>query len=178
MYGYDMRNPYGAKGGYVRDRYPMDMRGGRYDRESMDYDMRRMNGMDYSDMDYTGRDYAMYDQRSGYGMDRHNAAMLDERTLDMWARELMQEIDPIHQNKYKMDQIIKKAEDMGIRFDKFSPAEFYATVVMIASDFGKTVGLGNVDMITRMAKDWLCDPDAGIKYGKKLSAYYHNIANV
>ena len=171
MYGYDMRNPYGARGGYVRDSR------GRYDMD-YGYDMRRSAGMDYADMDYTGRDYAMYDQRGSYSMDRHGSDILDDRTLEMWSRELMQEIDPVHQQKYKMDAIIKKAEEMGVRFDKFSPMEFYATVIMIASDFGKTVGLGNIDMIARMAKDWLCDPDAGVKYGKKLSAYYHHIANV
>ena len=77
MYGYDMRNPYGARGGYVRD-----MRGGRYDMD-YGYDMRRGAGMDYSDMDY-----AMYDQRGNYGMDRHGSDMLDDRTLEMWAREL------------------------------------------------------------------------------------------
>ena len=171
---YDMRNPYGARGGYVRsDRGEMDYaRGGRYD---YGYDMRRM---DYPDMDYARRDYAMYDRRGDYEMDRHGSDVLDDRTLEMWARELMNEIEPMHQNKYKMDAIIKKAEEMGIRFDKFSPMEYYATVAMIASDFGKTVGLANVDMIARLAKDWLCDPDAGVKYGKKLSAYYHHIANV
>lgn len=178
MYGYDMRNPYGARGGYVRDRYPMDMTSGRYDRDNMDYGMRRGAGMDYSDMDYPGRDYAMYDQRGNYGMDRHGSDMLDDRTLEMWARELTQEIDPMHQQKFKMDAIVKKAEEMGIRFDKFSPMEYYATVVMLVSDFGKTLGMNNVDTYARLAKDWLCDPDAGVKYGKKLSAYYHHIANV
>lgn len=181
MYGYDMRNPYGARGGYVRDRA---MNGGRYDRGMDDYDMRR-RGMDYGyDMDYAGRDYAMYDQRGDYGYsdmaryDRHGSDVLDDRTLEMWSRELMQEIEPMHQQKFKMDAIVKKAEEMGIRFDKFSPMEYYATVVMLVSDFGKTLGISNVDLFTRLAKDWLCDPDAGVKYGKKLSAYYHHIANV
>lgn len=177
MYGYDMRNPYGARGGYVRDRA---MSGGRYDRGMDEYDMRR-RGMDYGDMDYTGRDYAMYDQRGDYGyhdMARHGSDILDDRTLEMWSRELMQEIEPMHQQKFKMDAIVKKAEEMGIRFDKFSPMEYYATVVMLVSDFGKTLGISNVDLFARLAKDWLCDPDAGVKYGKKLAAYYHNIANV
>lgn len=173
---YDMRNPYGARGGYVRrDRGEMDYaRGGnRYD-----YGNRMDYGMDYSDMDYTGRDYAMYDRRGNYGMDRHGSDMLDDRTLEMWAREMTQEIEPIHQQKFKMDAIVKKAEEMGIRFDKFSPMEYYATVMMMVSDYGKTLGMNNIDTYTRLAKDWLCDPDAGIKYGKKLSAYYHHIANV
>lgn len=169
MYGYDMRNPYGARGGYVdRNMYDMAPRGrGRYDYNDMDYAMRGR-----------GRDYAEYDYGYDYGMDRHSKSMLDDRTLEMWARELTQEIEPVHQQKFKMDAIIKKAEEFGIRFDKFTPMEFYATVVMLVSDFGKTLGMTNIDIYTRLAKDWLCDPDAGVKYGEKLSAYYHHIANV
>lgn len=172
MYGYDMRNPYGARGGYVdRSRYDM-ARGGRRD-----------YGMDYNDMDYARRggrrDYAEYDyDMADYGMDRHSEYMLDDRTLEMWSRELTQEIEPMHQQKFKMDSVVKKAEELGIRFDKFSPMEFYATVVMLVSDFGKTLGMSNMDLYVKLAKDWLCDPDAGVKYGKKLSAYYNHIANV
>jgi hypothetical protein len=169
-YGRDFaRNPYGARGGYVdSNMYDMAPRGrGRYDMDDMDYtmyDTRRGGRRDY------GYDYEMYD--------RHNKSMLDDRTVDMWSRELMQEIEPVHQQKFKMDAVIKKAEEMGIRFDKFTPQEFYATVVMLVSDFGKTLGMTNVDIYTRLAKDWLCDPDAGVKYGEKLAAYYHHIANV
>lgn len=162
----DGRNPYGARGGYVRD-----SRGGR------DYNYTP----DYGDMDYSRRggryDMAQYDGND-YGMDyaRHN--QLDERTLEMWTREMMQEIEPVHHAKFKMDAIVKKAEEMGIRFEKFTPQQFYATVIMLVSDFGKTLGMTNVDIYTRLAKDWLCDPDAGVRYGEKLAAYYNNIANV
>lgn len=165
----DGRNPYGARGGYVRD-----SRGGR------DYNYTP----DYADMDYARRggryDMAQYDGND-YGMDyarydRHN--QLDERTLEMWTREMMQEIEPVHHAKFKMDAIVKKAEEMGIRFEKFTPQQFYATVIMLVSDFGKTLGMTNVDIYTRLAKDWLCDPDAGVRYGEKLAAYYNNIANV
>lgn len=172
----DGRNPYGARGGYVD--YDMARRGrGRRDYAEMDY-----MDMDY-EMDYArrgrGRDYADYDYE--YDMpryDRHKKSMLDDRTTEMWSRELTQEIDPMHQQKFKMDAIIKKAEEIGIRFDKFTPQEFYTTVVMLVSDFGKTLGMTNTDIYVRLAKDWLCDPDAGVKYGEKLAAYYHHIANV
>lgn len=154
----DGRNPYGARGGYVRDS--------------------RRSRMDYGDMDYTRRggryDMAQYDGND-YDMDYNQ---LDERTLEMWTREMMQEIEPVHHAKFNMDAIVKKAEEMGIRFDKFTPHQFYATVIMLVSDFGKTLGMTNVDIYTRLAKDWLCDPDAGVRYGEKLAAYYNNIANV
>lgn len=174
---YDRRNPYGARGGYVdRNMYDMARRGRRTGRYDYDYD-----DMDY-EMDYAkygrGRDYPDYEYPMDYRYDGHKKSMLDEHTTEMWARELMQEIEPVHQQKFKMDAIIKKAEEMGIRFDKFTPQEFYATVAMLVSDFGKTLGMTNVDIYARLAKDWLCDPDAGVKYGEKLAAYYYHIANV
>ena len=177
MYGYDMRNPYGARGGYVdNNMYDMARRGrGRYDMGEMDYtmyDSRRGGGRDYGEYDYEMSDYGPYN------MDRHSKSKLDDHTLEMWSRELTQEIEPMHQQKFKMDSVVKKAEELGIRFDKFSPMEFYATVVMLVSDFGKTLGMSNIDLYVKLAKDWLCDPDAGVKYGKKLSAYYNHIANV
>lgn len=177
-YGRDGRNPYGAMGGYVRDRAYYDRARGR----GMGYDYAEM---DYGDMDYARRggrrDYADYpDYDMDYGYDRHykSGKMLDDKTVEMWGRSLLNEIEPAHQMKFKMDGVIKKAEEMGIRFDKFTPQEFYTTVVMLVSDFGKTLGMTNIDIYTRLAKDWLCDPDAGVKYGEKLAAYYHNIANV
>lgn len=175
MYYRDGRNPYGARGGYVdSNMYDMSRRNsrGRYDYD-MDSDMdyaRRGSRRDYADYDYAYDDMARYD--------RHKKSMLDDHTTEMWAREMMQEIEPVHHQKFKMESIIKKAEEMGIRFDKFTPQEFYATVVMLVSDFGKTLGMTNVDIYTRLAKDWLCDPDAGVKYGEKLAAYYYHIANV
>lgn len=168
MMPYDYaRNPYGARGGYVRD----SRRGGRDYNYTPDY-----GEMDYArrggryDMAYDGADYGSMD----YG--KHN--QLDEHTLEMWAREMLQEIEPVHHAKFKMDVVVKKSEEMGIRFDKFTPYEFYTTVIMLVSDFGKTLGMTNVDIYTRLAKDWLCDPDAGVRYGEKLAAYYYSIANV
>lgn len=168
MMPYDYaRNPYGARGGYVRD----SRRGGRDYNYTPDY-----GEMDYArrggryDMAYDGADYGSMD----YG--KHH--QLDEHTLEMWAREMLQEIEPVHHTKFKMDVVVKKSEEMGIRFDKFTPHEFYTTVIMLVSDFGKTLGMTNVDIYTRLAKDWLCDPDAGVRYGEKLAAYYYSIANV
>lgn len=159
---YDARNTYSR-----RDRYPYDMD---------DYDMRR-NDYEMRSNDYARRggmrDYADYE------MDYHKKGrMLDERTIDMWGRALLNDIDPKDQMKFKMDAILKKAEDMGIRFDKVTPNEFYDTVLMMVTDYHKTLGLMNVDVYVKLAKDWLCDLDAGVKYGEKLAAYYNHIVNV
>lgn len=173
----DGRNPYGSRGGYVDSaNFDMARRGRGRGMRDYDYEMDAAKygyGRDYADYDYDHVD--IYDMAR---YDRHKKSLLDDHTAEMWARELMQEIEPAHQQKFKMDAVMKKAEEMGIRFDKFTPQEFYATVVMLVSDFGKTLGMTNVDIYTRLAKDWLCDPDAGVKYGEKLAAYYHHIANV
>lgn len=163
MYG---RNPYGPRGGYVRDsragrRYDMDYN---YPRRDYDYDYER-------EVDYA-YERPRYDGHYGHSEE------LDDRTLEHWTHELQEHLEPMHVNKFKMDGVVKKAEEMGVRFDKFTPHEFYATVIMLVSDFGKTLGMTNPDIYARLAKDWLCDEDAGVKYGEKLAAYYHNIVNV
>lgn len=161
---YDSRNAYGPQGGYVRDRY----------------DSQRMG----SDYEYDLEDYADYARRGGrrnYDMrrDYHSKGrMLDDRTVDMWGRELLNDIEAKDQMKFKKDQILKRADEMGIRFDKVTPEEFYTTVLMMVTDYHKTLGLMNVDVYVKLAKDWLCDPDSPLKYGEKLAAYYNEIINV
>lgn len=145
----DYRNRYGSREGYVRDYYDEDER----------YDRRR------GEMDYRGRDY-------------HSGKELSERELEYWYKDLFSEIDEKDKQFLKMDNIIKRAEDMGIEMERFTPEEFYVTVLMLFSDFSKALGTVNPDMYIKLAKAWLCDKDAAVKYGKKLSAYYNHIVQV
>lgn len=179
----DGRNPYGAMGGYVRDRYSRDFA----------EDMRR-GGRDYADMRRGGRDYygdMRYDYeedmypfevRGRIGdrysrMDYHKSKMLSDDELKMWSRRLMEEIDDKHKQMLKMETIITKAEEMGIKFDKFTPFEMYVTVLMMFTDFYEAIRTSNVDMYIKLAKYWLCDEDAALQYGEKLAAYYNHIVN-
>lgn len=192
MIYFDGKNPYGSKGGYVRDREMEDMRRGR-DRASDYYGDYAMDGRDYySD----GADYSrdMYRRR---GMDGHYPMVdpylymmgqqypqmdyaqhnkkkyLPEEELRKWSSRLMREIG--EKESLKMDSIMKRAESLSIEFEKFSPQEFYTTMLMIYSDYHKTLGTANVDLYLKLAKDWLCDEDAEVRYGEKLAAYYYSV---
>lgn len=174
---FDGRNPYGSKGGYVRDHamdsrrdYAMDGRGDYHYGPMMDYEMDSRRRRDY----YSDGHYPMYPQEMMYPMDRHKRAMyLSEEELRKWSSRLMREIG--ERENLKMEAIMKRAESLSINFDKFSPHEFYTTMLMIYSDFHKTLGTANVDLYLKLAKDWLCDEDAEVRYGEKLAAYYYSV---
>lgn len=173
MARYDGRNPYGARGGYVRD----SRMSGRMD-----------SYPDYDDIDYEmdERDYAMDSRRggrydrypfemSGRVGDRHGSRMLSEKEISKWKKMLMSEIDDKEKQFLKEDTILRRAEEMGIKFKEFSEDEFYVTVIMVFSDFSKALGTMNPDMYIKLAKYWLCDEDAELQYGEKLAAYYDAI---
>ena len=175
----DSRNPYGARGGYVdRDYdYDYDSRRGRdYADERRDYDMRRgdydMRGMD-RDYDMRRGDMRAFDVRGYY--DGHNKRYLDSRMLEKWSKRLMKEVEEKDKQFLKMENIMKRAESMGIKFEEFTPDEFYVTLLMLFTDFSKALGTVNPDIFIKMAKYWLCDEDAGLQYGEKLAAYYYHI---
>ena len=90
----------------------------------------------------------------------------------------MREIDEKGKQMFRMDSFMKRAEDMGIRFERFSPEELHVTAVMLYSDFAEALGNMPVDIYIKMAKAWLCDPDAAVRYGDKLEAYQKHIVQV
>ena len=65
-----------------------------------------------------------------------------------------------------------KAQEMGIKFDKFNQEEFYLTALMMYTDYCKTLGTANMDIYLRLAKDWLEDDDVSVKGGEKLAVYH------
>lgn len=145
-------------------------------------------------------DYAMdYDERSDYDMRRDGADMrrrrsqstgrymrdrhmtgeskLPEEDIEKWTKSLLSEMEDKDRQQFRMDGVVKRAQEMGIVFEKFTPEEFYVTVVMLHTDFSKALGAASMDTYLKMAKAWLCDPDAALRYGKKLAAYYEEIVN-
>lgn len=213
---YDMRNPYGSRGGYVdsrRDYRQEDYNRGyerkdynQYGNDYNDYnemnrDYRRDYGSNYSrdyNMDYN-RDYNMdyrtdyyrgtygdtpfemmqyrqYDQRMDYGMrNDYHSKKLGREEIEMWSERLMQEVDKPHQDLVGEHKIMQKAKEMGIKFEDYSPEEFYVVVMMMYTDYCKTLGSVNIDTYIRLAKDWLEDKDSKLKGSEKLSAYYKHI---
>lgn len=139
--------------------YGMDYaRGGRRDYRG---------GRDYN-MDYG---YPMYD----YGYDYAMGNKLDEREIEDWIHELLENVDDKDREMLKKEKILKRAEEMGIKFDHFTKDEFYLVTIMEYTDHCKTFGSANIDTYIRMAKDWLMDDDVKVKHGEKLAAYYDYI---
>lgn len=175
----DGRNPYGSRGGYITSRRPAsrdraweDMRhnGGYYEGEfrgntghDYGYDMNDYN--DYNDY----RDYRSYDYASG---------MLDEREIDEWMMKLERSMDSSERDSMSKQKILKRAKDMGMKFENCTEEEFAVTVMMLYTDYCKTLGKSDPEIYIKLAKDFLNDKDAGVKYGEKLAAYYDNIVNV
>ena len=160
------------------------------------YDSRAMN-IEYMDdrrgypptMDHTtygdhrsyGNDRTSYGDRNdyrSYGNDNRRRDYGREDSLEVWKHRLMREIDEKGKQMFRMDSFMKRAEDMGIRFERFSPEELHVTAVMLYSDFAEALGNMPVDIYIKMAKAWLCDPDAAVRYGDKLEAYQKHIVQV
>lgn len=196
----DGRNPYGSRGGYITSRDPRRRdrnhempdyaRVGRdYEEEyNQDYARARMGRQrdmyGYYPFEVMGRvgyeemhdpyiDDMMYDYSRGRGMrDYAEGSMLTNRELMDWSQKLMQELEEKDKAYFKYDNIEKKAKEMGMTFDKYSFDEFYTTVLMMVTDYCKTLGTANPDVYLRLSKDFLEDKDSALKYSDKLSAYY------
>ena len=152
---------YGGGEDYARSR--RDMRyGGNYPMPMMEH-----RGRDYG-YDYRGR----YD----YGYD-YGSEMLDDKELEHWAKKLEKEVDEQYRHLFSKDNIKMRAEQMGIKFDKFSLEEFMVAVLMMYTDYHKSLGTSNMDIYYKLAKDWLCDEDVAVQYGEKLASYYDNIVD-
>ena len=169
--GRDGRNAYGSRGGYIRDSRRGDYRNSDYRREDyMDRDYRdyrdepRERTPEWTDRfkrtafeygDFTDMDYAEMDEEY-------------KSELEEWCRELKKQV----RNPLPKSEVINKAEQMGVHFDKYDEKEFYTTVMMLMSDYPH---IGQPETYIAMAKQWLEDNDAELTGSEKLSAYYYTI---
>lgn len=124
---------------------------------------------DYARSRRTGR--YMRDRRD-YGSD--DKYLSDEELME-WKESLMEELDPQYKPQFERNRVIQRGKEMGVAFKDFTEDEYFVTALMIATDFGKTVGMNNTDQMFRMALDWLEDDDAGVKGSEKLAIYYDEI---
>lgn len=157
-----------------------DRRDYNYDKRDMyDYGDRR----DYADRrDYTDNyhDYE-YDERRRRDMndyDMHNFK-LSRDDIHEWSKHLDNKDGQMGPH-FNEQQIINAAEKLGIRFDKYTEAEFCMTANMLYSDL--CMDLRNVvphdkEAIeyAKMARSWLEDSDTSAKNSEKLAIYYHCI---
>ena len=117
--------------------------------------------------------YRHIEDMSGYDM--HEKPYLKEHELKEWSERLLESIDEKYKDSVRKDKIFRDAEIHGIRFDKFTKDEFYVTVLMMYTDYCKTLGTANIDVYLKLAKDWLMDDDIAVKGSEKLAAYHDYI---
>lgn len=142
----------------------------RNDRRDYAYedDYARGRGRDYGYMPYFPQPYMMdYASQGG--------EYLSDRDLQMWADKLMKKVEDKDKQFLSRENIRKRANEMGIKFEKYSFEEFYVVVLMKYTDHCKTLGTANMDIYLKLAKDFFEDDDAAVKYGEKLALYYDHI---
>lgn len=122
---------------------------------------------DYARRDYRGRRDYMYDYDNG---------MLDDEDLKEWCYELTSDMDDKEKEYFKKERVLKRAGELGVNYDEYSPEEFYTVVVMLYKDYKKVVGT-SMDSYVQMAKEWFKDPDSSLRNSEKLTAYYDYIIN-
>lgn len=164
--------------------YRRDM--GDYPHEDYNYDMaRNRRSRDYGTRypfaisgeygrydDYPYGDYA----RGRYTRDYNNSnTYMDSDELQHLIKELMKDVDDKDKPLFSEEAIKKRTSNLGMDFKDYSFEEFYAVVLMLLTDYSKTLGTANIDTYLKMAKDWLCDDDTAVKYGEKLATYYDSI---
>jgi hypothetical protein len=172
--GRDMRNPYGSRGGYVRDSrmnrgrdYEMDYGHDYPERGRSDYrryDREYRDERDYRDMEYD-REY-----NRNYHDEAYDGEGKDyEHKLHEWINKLKKK-DRFGSSK---DDIIRKAKSMDVKFDKFDEDEFYATYLMMVSDYKHVAN--DPHHYLAMAKEWLMDDDVELTGSDKVCAYLYTI---
>ena len=151
--------------------YARSGRGGQSNRQ---YDRHYDYPMMYEDYARGGRGRRRdYGCGSYYGF--YDGELLEDEDLMEWSKELMKDVEEKDRAFFSKENVERKSKEMGIKFDKFSFAEFYTTALMMYTDYHTTLGTGNMEVYLKLAKDWLCDEDAELQYGEKLSAYYESI---
>lgn len=157
----DGRNPYGSKGGYVRDNARSGNRGGRND-----YAGNRRNNMNNSEEEMM-EDEAYYDYANDYAEEDMMKGY--EEDLKKWIKKLMKK------DKFKLpkQEVLKKAEEMNIEFEEFSEEEFYAIYLMLVSDYPNIADNPHTYIV--MAKQFLEDDDVNVDPSEKVCKYLYEI---
>lgn len=176
----DSRNPYGSRGGYVagsrsRDRaysdyarsdYNMNDYRNDYNRPRYDYGYNNPTRYDgYNVMPPYSYDYGY----PSYDYDYASEEKSYDEELHKWIEKL-KKYDRFGWNK---EQVIEQAKKMGVSFDKYDENEYFATYLMLMSDFPKIANEPHTYL--SMAKEWLEDQDAYKKNSEKLCCYLYEI---
>lgn len=182
----DKRGEYGGYDRHERD-YERDRRQHDYDRYDRreerypEYDRRRQSDYDeydgYGKRDYYGeydmRDRRDYDgrERESYGKRGKKHDKLTREDADEWT-EKMKNADGSTGRHWNFEQTEQVRRQHGYDCE---PAEFYAAINMMYSDYyeiAKDFNVNSVDYYAKMAHAFLDDKDAG---EGKIAKYYECI---
>lgn len=177
----DERNPYGSRGGYVSSRrmidrgmdynYSMPEYDSRYDYRGSEYPREHSRPMQYELYGVGGMRPRMdYDYGYDYGYDY---AKESEKEYEKDLHEWVEKLKKYDRFGWSKEQVIQQAKDMGVKFSDYDEMEFYATYIMLMSDF-KKIGNDPYNYLS-MAKEFLEDDDAKLKGSEKLCAYLYTI---
>jgi len=183
----DKRNPYGSRGGYVRDREDNYSRRDR--RRDYDNDYDRRDRGDYADYDH--RDYNDYDRRrdmdedyrdrnEDYRRDRRDYGepeMFSQRDMETW-KSMMKNEDGTRGEHFRSEQVKRACEQAGIDCEEFGEDVFCLAMNMMYSDYckvAKKYGVDKPEYYADMAKSFLRDKDFDGKPEEKLYLYYKTI---
>lgn len=165
----DGRNPYGSRGGYVRD-YNYDDRRRDYNygerdrrRDYASYDDRRMRDYDYEDM-RTRRDYG-------------EPEMFSHKDMESW-KSMMRNEDGTRGEHFRPEQVRSACQQAGIDCEEFGYDIFCLAMNMMYSDYckvAKKYGADTPEFYADMAKAFLRDKDFDGKPEEKLYLYYKTI---
>ena len=135
-------------------RYPFNVAGefSRYDSRSdmhhynpnYGYPMPMMYDRNYGRGDYTG----------DYG------ETLNHKELEHWNKKLMKEVEDKDKQFFSKESIARKAQQMGINFDKYSEEELAVATAMMYTDYNKAlkpfVG-ANMDVYVKLADAFIVE---------------------
>ncbi len=175
----DNRNPYGSRGGYVRDYEHEDMRRRDYNddygsmRDRSDYVRRDMRDMrDYANYYDSRRDYGDY-RRRDYG----EPEMFTHKDIETW-KSMMKNEDGTRGEHFRKEQVQHACEKAGIDCEEFGDDIFSLAMNMMYSDYCKVAmkyGVDAPEFYADLAKAFLRDKDFDGKPEEKLYLYYKAI---
>lgn len=153
-----MRRPMMHRDFYNNRQHQNRSRESRYD---YDYDYDRPKS-EYRDTyrDYESR-YADYDDT--YEDD------FSEQEYVQHLEDWIQRLKPRVKVDVNYDLVIKLAREMAVKFKEFTELEFYATYLMLASDFPYVSG--DPRIFVQMARSFLEDDDIEVSPSEKLCIY-------
>ena len=181
----DRRNPYGSRGGYVRDYEHEDYarRNMRRDYED-DYAMRDRgdyaNYYDKRDYDDYRRDRNDYRDYGDYRRDRRDYGepeMFTHKDMESW-KSMMKNEDGTRGEHFRSEQVKRACEQAGIDCEEFGEDVFCLAMNMMYSDYckvAKKYGVDRPEYYADLAKAFLRDKDFDGKPEEKLYLYYKTI---